>query len=121
MEKNYKGDITTIMSKVPQEKNNETAPLYTLKQYNIYSPYGMKWHTGPTPSLPLYQQTLIGFNDERTDPMTGWQSLGAGHRTYNPAQRYFLSEDPAGDGYAFASNNPIMNNDPGGNMPKWGE
>ena len=31
----------------------------------------------------------------------------------------FVSEDPAGDGYAFGSNNPIMNNDPSGNIPNW--
>ncbi|MCY4178376.1 MAG: hypothetical protein OXD32_07800, partial [Endozoicomonadaceae bacterium] len=43
----------------------------------------------------------------------------AGHRTYNPKQRYFVSEDPAGDSYAFGSNNPVMNTDPSGNMPHW--
>ncbi|MCY4330250.1 MAG: RHS repeat-associated core domain-containing protein, partial [Endozoicomonadaceae bacterium] len=56
---------------------------------------------------------------QRTDPATGWQFLGSGHRTYNPQQRYFVSEDPAGGGYAFASNNPIMKTDPSGNMAKW--
>ena len=59
------------------------------------------------------------FGGERTDPATGWQFLGNGNRTYNPAQRYFLSEDPAGDGYAFGSNNPIMNTDPSGNSSRW--
>ncbi|MCY4330444.1 MAG: hypothetical protein OXC48_10270, partial [Endozoicomonadaceae bacterium] len=34
-------------------------------------------------------------------------------------QRYFVSEDPAGDGYAFGNNNPVMNTDPSGNMPHW--
>ena len=34
-------------------------------------------------------------------------------------QRYFVSEDPAGGGYGFGSNNPIMNSDPTGNIPKW--
>ncbi|MCY4330782.1 MAG: hypothetical protein OXC48_12005, partial [Endozoicomonadaceae bacterium] len=43
----------------------------------------------------------------------------AGHRTYNPKQRYFVSEDPSGGGYGFGNNNPIMNSDPTGNMPKW--
>ena len=59
------------------------------------------------------------FDGERTDPFTGWQFLGAGHRTYNPKQRYFVSEDPAGSGYVFGSNNPVMNTDPSGNMPHW--
>ena len=117
--RNYKGDVITVMHKVASKKNSSHQPFYALKQYNIYSPYGMKWHKKSTQSLPLYQQTLAGFNGTRTDPMTKWQFLGAGHRTYSSAQRYFLSEDPAGDGYAFGGNNPIMNNDPDGNTPKW--
>ena len=116
--KNYKGDIITVMRKVSMEKNCSANHFYQLEQYNVYSPYGMKWHGKSTALSPLYQ-TLEGFNGERTDPATGWQFLGAGHRTYSPAQRYFLSEDPVGGGYAFGGNNPIMNTDPDGNMPRW--
>ena len=112
-ESNYKGDVVTVLTRT--EKNNNT---YKLSQRNIYSPYGMRWHN-ESKIKPLYQQTLTGFDGERTDPATGWQFLGAGHRTYNPGQRYFVSEDPAGGGYGFGSNNPIMNSDPTGNMPKW--
>ncbi|MCY4330587.1 MAG: hypothetical protein OXC48_11010, partial [Endozoicomonadaceae bacterium] len=112
-EQNYKGDVTGVLTKTDQDH-------YALSQQNIYSPYGMVWHTiKPTSALPWYQQTFIGFNGEQTDPDTGWQFLGVGHRTYNPDQRYFVSEDPAGDGYAFGCNNPIMNSDPTGNTPKW--
>ncbi len=111
-EENYKGDVTGVLTKTA---NND----YSLSQRNVYSPYGMVWHTHSVASLPWYQRTLTGFNGEQTDPATGWQFLGAGHRTYNPGQRYFVSEDPAGDGYAFGSNNPIMNTDPSGNFPKW--
>ncbi len=107
----YKGDITGIF-----KKNNDGC--YCFQQRNIYSPYGMIWHE-KSKMLPLYQQTLQGFDGERTDPATGWQFLGNGNRTYNPAQRYFLSEDPAGGGYAFGSNNPVMNTDPSGNSPRW--
>ena len=110
-ESSYKGDITGIFRK----KSNQQ---YSVQQRNIYSPYGMVWHK-TTQTLPLYQQTLQTFGGERTDPATGWQFLGNGNRTYNPAQRYFLSEDPAGDGYAFGSNNPIMNTDPSGNSSRW--
>ena len=112
-EQNYKGDITAVLTRTKQDS-------YVLNQQNIYSPYGMVWHTAePAADLPWYQQTFTGFNGEQTDPATGWQFLGAGHRTYNPAQRYFVSEDQAGDGYAFGGNNPIMNSDPSGNRPKW--
>ena len=103
-ENSYKGDVSGIF-----KRNNKDQ--YQFQQRNIYSPYGMAWHK-KSKIYPLYQQTLQGFDGERTDIATGWQFLGAGNRTYNPAQRYFLSEDPAGDGYAFGSNNPIMNTDP---------
>ena len=108
-ENSYKGDVSGIF------KRNDKGQ-YQFQQRNIYSPYGMVWHK-ISKTRPLYQQTLQGFDGERTDAATGWQFLGAGNRTYNPAQRYFLSEDPAGDGYAFVSNNPIMNTDPSGNSP----
>ncbi|MCY4328645.1 MAG: RHS repeat-associated core domain-containing protein, partial [Endozoicomonadaceae bacterium] len=110
-ESSYKGDISSIFRKNDNQQ-------YSFQQRNIYSPYGMVWHK-TTKNLPLYQQTLQEFDGERTDPATGWQFLGNGNRTYNPAQRYFLSEDPEGDGYTFGSNNPIMNTDPSGNSPKW--
>ncbi len=112
-ESNYKGDVVAILTRT--EKNSSE---YKLSQRNIYSPYGMCWHDNSV-AKSLYQQTLRGFDGERTDPATGWQFLGAGHRTYNPGQRYFVSEDPAGGGYSFGSNNPIMNSDPTGNMPQW--
>ncbi len=110
-ENSYKGDVSGIF-----KRNNKDQ--YQFQQRNIYSPYGMVWHK-TSKTRPLYQQTLQGFDGERTDAATGWQFLGAGNRTYNPAQRYFLSEDPAGNGYAFGSNNPIMNTDPSGNSPEW--
>ncbi|MCY4329822.1 MAG: RHS repeat-associated core domain-containing protein, partial [Endozoicomonadaceae bacterium] len=106
------GDVTGVLTKTANDD-------YSLSQRNVYSPYGMVWHAHSVASLPWYQRTLTGFNGEQTDPATGWQFLGTGHRTYNPSQRYFVSEDPAGDGYAFGSNNPIMNTDPSGNFPKW--
>ncbi|MCY4330581.1 MAG: hypothetical protein OXC48_10980, partial [Endozoicomonadaceae bacterium] len=110
-EKSYKGDITGVF-----KKNNNGQ--YMFNQHIIYSPYGMVWHK-KSETLLLYQQTLQGFDGERTDASTGWQFLGNGNRTYNPTGRYFLSEDPAGDGYTFGSNNPIMNTDPSGNSPQW--
>ena len=114
-ETNYKGDVVGVLNK---EKN--CSAQYKLNQRNIYSPYGMVFHQINDPlSLPLYQKTLYGFDGELTDPATGWQFLGNGNRTYNPAMRYFVSEDPAGSGYGFGSNNPIMNSDPSGNIPKW--
>ncbi len=112
-ESNYRGDVVSILTKSEKNDNN-----YKLQRINIYSPYGMVWHQ-KTQDVPLYQCSLSGFDGERTDPATGWQFLGTGNRTYNPKQRYFVSEDPAGGGYAFGSNNPVMNRDPTGNVPQW--
>ena len=110
-ENSYKGDVSGILQKDNKDQ-------YQFKQRNIYSPYGMAWYK--TSNIrPLYQQTLQGFNGEQTDAATGWQFLGAGNRTYNPAGRYFFSEDSAGDGYRFGNNNPVMNTDPSGNSPQW--
>ncbi len=113
-ESNYKGDVISIL------KQDKTLKQWTVQQHKVYSPYGMAWSYGKKKTtVPAFQQTLKGFDGEITDAATGWQFLGAGNRTYNPSQRYFVSEDPAGDGYAFGGNNPIMNSDPSGNMPKW--
>ncbi len=112
-ESNYKKDVTGILS-----KQSNSSDFYQLSQRTVYSPYGMRWSSKPA-AVTLYQYNLTGFDGERTDLLTGWQFLGAGHRTYNPKLRNFVSEDPAGDGYAFGSNNPVMKTDPDGNMPKW--
>ncbi|MCY4177971.1 MAG: hypothetical protein OXD32_05705, partial [Endozoicomonadaceae bacterium] len=114
-ETSYKGDVVGILKKI-----DNTSHQYQLDQRNIYSPYGMVFRYKKSFShLPLYQKTLYGFDGELTDPTTGWQFLGNGHRTYNPVMRYFVSEDPAGSGYGFGSNNPVMNSDPSGNTPHW--
>ncbi len=113
-ESSYKGDVIGII------KQDKASKQWTIQQHNVYSPYGMVWSYGKQETtVPAFQQILKGFDGEITDAATGWQFLGDGHRTYNPSQRYFVSEDPAGDGYAFGSNNPIMNSDPSGNIPHW--
>ena len=112
-ESNYKKDVIATLTKI-----SNSSDAYQLSQRTVYSPYGMRWNSKPA-AVPLYKYNLTGFDGERTDFLTGWQFLGAGHRTYNPKLRNFVSEDPAGDGYAFGSNNPVMKTDPDGNMPKW--
>lgn len=63
----------------------------------------------------------LGFNGERTDPVTGHYLLGNGYRAFNPVLMRFNSPDswsPFGRGginsYAYCSNNPVMNADPSG-------
>ena len=73
---------------------------------------------------PLIKQQLYGFDGQLQDPESGLQFLGTGyHRAYNPVTRRFMSQDtlsPFGkggfNGYLFASNNPIMHQDPSGHF-----
>ena len=110
-ETNYKGDIISTLKLYDQH-----AYIGTI---NVYSPYGMMYHVTHTPSIDNQQISSLGFDGERTDASTGWQLLGDGHRAYNPVLRHFITEDPAGLGYNFGSNNPIMTVDPSGNTPMW--
>ena len=72
-----------------------------------YSPYGHHpAHTG--------LMSLLGFNGEKFDSLTGHYLLGNGYRAYNPVLMRFNSPDrlsPLGKGrinaYAYCSGNPI--------------
>ena len=81
------------------------------------------------PTLPKVPQSLInhqlyGYDGQLQDPESGLQFLGKGyHRAYNPVTRRFMSQDTLSpfakggfNGYLFASNNPIMHQDPSGHM-----
>ncbi|MFJ2689486.1 RHS repeat-associated core domain-containing protein [Pseudomonas sp. NPDC087336] len=65
--------------------------------------------------------SLLGFNGERPDPVTGHYHLGNGYRQFNPVLMRFNSPDslsPFGKGglnaYAYCSGNPVLNVDPHG-------
>lgn len=79
-----------------------------------YTPYG---HHLPTNGL----LSLLGFNGERPDPMTGHYHLGHGYRQFNPVLMRFNSPDslsPFGKGglnaYAYCSGQPVQRVDPTG-------
>lgn len=68
--------------------------------------------------------SLLGFNGERTDPVTGHYLLGQGNRAFNPVLMRFNSPDelsPFGDGginaYAYCGGDPVNRYDPSGNGP----
>lgn len=81
-----------------------------------YSPYG---HRHPENGW----LSLLGFNGERPDPVTGHYLLGNGYRAFNPVLMRFNSPDswnPFGDGglnaYAYCAGDSINKRDPSGHM-----
>ncbi|MGY2190411.1 hypothetical protein D3C81_279570 [compost metagenome] len=89
----------------------------SLPQPIVYSPYG---HHRAESGL----SSLLGFNGERADPVTGHYLLGIGYRAFNPVLMRFNSPDswsPFGRGgvnaYAYVLGNPIGRTDPTGHAP----
>jgi RHS repeat-associated protein len=79
-----------------------------------YSPYGHR----PVGSGLL---SLLGFNGERPDPVTGCYLLGNGYRAFNPVLMRFNSPDSFSpfekggiNAYAYCGGNPINRTDPTG-------
>ena len=67
--------------------------------------------------------SLLGFNGERADPVTGHYLLGNGYRAFNPVLMRFNSPDsmsPFGKGginrYAYCGNDPVNRDDETGHM-----
>jgi RHS repeat-associated protein len=81
-----------------------------------YSPYGHR----PAENSLL---SLLGFNGERPDPVTGCYLLGNGYRAFNPVLMRFNRPDswsPFGEGglngYAYCVGDPLNRNDPNGHI-----
>ncbi|MFW0758626.1 RHS repeat-associated core domain-containing protein [Pseudomonas sp. H11T01] len=84
----------------------------------VYSPYG---HRRAESGL----SSLLGFNGERPDPVTGHYLLGNGHRAFNPVLMRFNSPDrlsPFGQGglnpYAYCLGDPVNRSDPTGQFTR---
>lgn len=70
--------------------------------------------------------SLLGFNGERRDSVTGNYLLGNGYRAFNPVLMRFNSPDslsPFGEGglngYAYCQGDPINSEDPTGHARYW--
>ena len=81
-----------------------------------YTPYGHR----PVENGLL---SLLGFNGERPDPVTGHYLLGNGYRAFNPVLMRFNSPDslsPFGEGglnaYGYCQNDPVSQLDPSGHI-----
>ena len=101
--------------------NLQRSVLHTLSaggsHASGYGPYGY-------PSVQHGQQSLLGFNGELPDPVTGHYLLGNGYRAYNPVLMRFNSPDrlsPFGAGgintYAYCKGDPVNRVDPSGRLP----
>ncbi|WP_434571326.1 RHS repeat-associated core domain-containing protein [Pseudomonas sp. Z3-8] len=82
-----------------------------------YTPYG---HHVPANGF----LSLLGFNGERPDPVTGHYLLGNGYRAFNPVLMRFNGPDswsPFGKGglnaYTYCLGDPINHRDPSGHVP----
>ncbi|WP_416769962.1 RHS repeat-associated core domain-containing protein [Pseudomonas sp. RHF3.3-3] len=82
----------------------------------VYSPYGQR-----TPGGGL--SSLLGFNGERAEPVTGHYLLGDGYRAFNPVLMRFNSPDSQSpfdkggiNAYAYCGLNPVGNIDPTGHF-----
>ncbi|WP_256587305.1 RHS repeat-associated core domain-containing protein [Pseudomonas sp. FW300-N1A1] len=88
----------------------------TRPHHLAYTPYGYR-----TPENGLL--SLLGFNGERPDPVTGHYLLGNGYRAFNPVLMRFNSPDswsPFGEGglnaYGYCMENPANRTDPTGHF-----
>jgi RHS repeat-associated protein len=84
-----------------------------------YSPYGHR----PAENGLL---SLLGFNGERSDPVTGCYLMGNGYRAFNPVLMRFNSPDswsPFGEGglnaYSYCVGDPLNRSDPSGHIGRW--
>ncbi|WP_095051768.1 RHS repeat-associated core domain-containing protein [Pseudomonas sp. Irchel s3b2] len=110
---------TTLLATDLQRSVLHTLNNDTQSQPIAYSPYG---HRPASDGL----LSLLGFNGERPNPVTGHYLLGNGYRAFNPVLMRFNSPDswsPFGEGglnpYSYCLGDPIGKADPTGHIPRW--
>ena len=91
-----------------------------------YDPYGEFSHGGYLGSSGTHYENFYGYNGEDYNRLSGLQYLRA--RYYEPETGRFLTRDSylgsimeplTLNRYAYGVNNPVMNIDPSGHIPKW--
>ncbi|MVV46968.1 RHS repeat-associated core domain-containing protein [Pseudomonas sp. PB120] len=108
---------TTLLVTDQQRSVLHTLEANRQRRPVAYSPYG---HHHPENGL----LSLLGFNGERPDPVTGHYVLGNGYRAFNPVTMRFNGPDgfsPFGKGglnsYAYCLGDPVNLSDPNGTNP----
>jgi RHS repeat-associated protein len=113
------GNTTTTLLTTDQQRSVLSA-LHTKQPDPLaYTPYGHR-------PLENGLLSLLGFNGERPDPVTGHYHLGNGYRQFNPVLMRFNSPDswsPFRTGglnaYAYCVGDPVNMADPTGHTPFW--
>lgn len=114
-----------------QSQPGETRLLATDQQRSILHALGSTGERNPMAYSAYGHRpaengllSLLGFNGERPDPITGHYLLGNGYRAFNPALMRFNSPDswsPFGPGglnsYAYCLGDPINRKDDNGHFP----
>lgn len=110
------GTVETTLLATDQQRSVLNALDATPPHSFAYTPYG---HRPPEGGL----LSLLGFNGERPDPVTGHYVLGNGYRAFNPVLMRFNSPDswsPFGKGginaYASFDSDPVNKTDPSGHF-----
>lgn len=110
---------TTLLATDQQRSVLNTLKANQPPQAIAYSPYGHR-------PAACWLLSLLGFNGELADPMTGHYLLGNGYRVFNSVLMRFNSPDslsPFGAGlfntYAYCLGDPVNLNDPTGHAVGW--
>ncbi|MDB5994224.1 MAG: repeat protein [Pseudomonas sp.] len=113
------GLVKTQLLATDQQRSVLNVLDASLRNCFAYTPYG---HRAPENGL----LSLLGFNGERPDPLTGHYLLGNGYRAFNPVLMRFNSPDswsPFGEGgfngYTYCVGDPVNRSDPTGHRPKY--
>ncbi|WP_123357570.1 RHS repeat-associated core domain-containing protein [Pseudomonas frederiksbergensis] len=108
------GPVETCLLVTDQQSSVLNVLAAARRNPLAYTPYG---HRHPENGL----LSLLGFNGERPDPVTGCYLLGNGYRAFNPVLMRFNSPDswsPFGEGglnaYAYCVGDPVNRGDPTG-------
>ncbi|WCM52323.1 RHS repeat-associated core domain-containing protein [Pseudomonas sp. WJP1] len=106
--------VDTALLAIDQQHSVLNALNATQPHPLAYSPYGHR-------PLGNGLLSLLGFNGERPDPVTGHYHLGNGYRQFNPMLMRFNSPDswsPFGKGglnaYMYCGADPVNRSDPSG-------
>jgi RHS repeat-associated protein len=113
------GSVDTTLLATDQQRSVLGTRGLSGSHFLAYSPYGHR----PAENGLL---SLLGFNGERPDPLTGHYHLGNGYRQFNPVLMRFNSPDswsPFGEGgvntYGYCGGDPRNEQDPTGHTPLW--